>query len=144
MVVVFLLVVSSGHGEWPSVEAEVTRTEIKSYRTGGPPEWALFVDFSYEVGGKRYDGVPVRVFSNPVREETGAHEKLWPRGKTFPIYHHPDKPESTSLSQDGGREAMAVIAALFTPIVLFLGGLAVFVVRQSLKKGDSRPGKSEK
>ncbi len=134
MIAVFLTLTSIGHDEWTAVDAKVLRTEIKSYRSGGPPEWALFVNLSYTAAGKRYDDSVLRVYSHEEWDATKAEQRKWPPGRIFAIYHHPDRHSETSLARDGGREATAVVVALFTPLAIFFCTLIVIVVRRRSRR----------
>ena len=134
MIAVFVTIISLGPDAWTEIDAKVLKTEIKIFRSGGPPTWDLYVTAGYDVAGERYENT-LRVFSDQKRGVTEAEQGKWPPGRTFTIYHHPDTPGVASLVQDGGREALAATAAILTPLVIFFGVLIAIVVRRRARSG---------
>lgn len=128
MVTVFVLVLELAEGDWRPVEAEVQATRIKSSRPG-TLAWALMVDFSYTVAGKNYDKQGFDVFRDAEWEVTRAQQLEWPKGKKFEVYYSSDAPGAVSLARDGGREALAVMASILTPLAMAFFGLIFFLVR---------------
>ena len=133
MFVVFAVMVSLGPDEWVAVEAKVLGTSIISQQYGGPPEWALIANFSYRAANNDYAENSHEIFSSPDWEEVKAQQKKWPPGRTMTVYHHPDNPGLTSPVLDGGRETRAVLAAMMTPVVIFLFVLLTYLVRKRLQ-----------
>ncbi len=121
--IVALMLVAAGAvdyffpADWRPVEATVTRTRIKEFRNG-TLEWALFVDARYEVGERAYEGRDIRMYSNPEIELTEAEQRDWPPGRTVALFYDAANPANVSRWTDGGRQGVAVVAALMVPVGL--------------------------
>lgn len=130
MLVVFVIVISTGHKEWVAVDAQVVATEIEPQRDGGPPEWALIARVSYSVNDTVYSQGTHDLFSDEEWDVVSKEQQQWPLGTHLTVFHHPENPASSSLARDGGRQAMAVVAALMTPMVLVVFTLLIFFLRK--------------
>lgn len=130
MIVVAGLVVSRVPAQWLAVESTVKNTAIETRSDGGPPFWALIVEFEYFIADRTYAGEGLRVYSNDDWDMVEAEQKKWPAGKTFATYSNPQDFESVSLYEDGGREGPAVAAALLTPAFVILAMIFVYKRRQ--------------
>jgi hypothetical protein len=124
------LVIRFYPNEWRQVEARVVATKIESFRTGGP-KWALLVDLAYVVSGEPMQAKGIRITQDIDRAVMIALQDKWPTGRTLQIYYDANNPSHASLSADGGREAMAVVAILLTPIVVGLVLFVALVIRRS-------------
>lgn len=114
--------------DWRSTEATVaaTRTEYVGSRT---PEWVLRVDATYDVARRAYTA-STDVFRNPERTVTEAEGSNWPVGRKFTLYFNANNPQSASITSDGGRQAVTVLAVILTPLVVILAGWIVVMVRR--------------
>lgn len=133
--VVALMLVAAGiadqllPSDWRPVEATVTATRIEEFRNGGL-EWALFVDARYEVDGRSHEGRDIRMYSNPAIELTEAEQRDWPPGRKVELYYDAANPRNVSRWPDGGRQGIAVVAALMVPAGLAFAFLIYAVFRR--------------
>lgn len=116
-------------GDWQPVSATVTASRIEEVRDG-TLDWAVVVDVRYEVAGVVHEGRGLRMFTDPAWEKASAAVGDWPVGRTVTVYYDAGDPAEVSRWADGGREALAVLAALMVPV---LGALGFFVV--ALRRG---------
>lgn len=122
--------------DWRPVEATVGASRIQSVRYG-TLEWALRVDTTYEVAGRRYETTK-DALRNKDRAVVEAEAGNWPAGRTMPFYYDAANPGSTSLVADGGRGATVATAMLLTPLAVFLVGFVVFLLRGRLSRHKAR------
>lgn len=130
MIASFVLVLSLLDGDWKPVEAKVLSAEIVSTRSGSLT-WSILVDAAYEVDGARYERQRLDVFHDVEYDVSEARLADWSEGKRFTLYVDPADPQSSSLAADGGREALAVVAAMLTPMLIALVTFIVLIARRA-------------
>lgn len=128
MLIVALIVSNVYPDDWRPVEATVQASHIQRTRPG-TPQWSLMVVSTYDVSSRRYETTK-DVFRNPDLSVTEAEASQWPPGRTLTLYFNANNPESVSLDPDGGREATTVAAVILTPLVVFIVGFIVLLVRR--------------
>lgn len=138
MFVVFTAVQQIGRATWVPTDAVVTNTTVDFYNSGGPPDWSLLIDYSYAVGDAQYVEKRLRVFSHEEESTVITQQHEWPVGNFFSIYYREDKPYISSMQADGGREVVAVLASLYTPLlVAFLALLRILFKRRKQRSSIS-------
>ena len=115
--------------DWRSVDATVTAARIEEVRPG-TVQWAVLVDVRYAVDGRNYEGHGIDMARNAERAVTEAALADWPVGRTVRLYYDAAAPERVSRWADGGRQAMAVVAAMMVPVLLALGFFVGALVRR--------------
>lgn len=129
MMTVFIFVLELANKDWKSVDAIVQSTNIKSIRPG-TLAWGLIVNFTYEVDGRQYNHTGLNVFHDTDWNVTNKEQQNWPEGRTFTLYYNPQNPASISLASDGGAQRMAVLAAIFSPMIMVIIGFVILLVRR--------------
>lgn len=115
--------------DWRAVDATVTAARIEQVRPG-TVQWAVLVDVRYSVDGRDYEGHGIDMARNAERAVTEAALADWPAGRTVRLYYDAAVPERVSRWADGGRQALAVLAALMVPVLLALGFFVAALVRR--------------
>ncbi|HRN84548.1 MAG TPA: DUF3592 domain-containing protein [Hyphomicrobium sp.] len=128
MLLVGLAVNALYPADWRETEATVQSAEVAD-GGGRSPEAVVRVRASYEVSGRPHEASVV-VFRDRHRSAAAAEADNWRAGRTLTLYVNQANPGSVSLSADGGRQAMTVVAVLATPLVAFIVGLAAVVMRR--------------
>lgn len=130
MIAVYLLVLGLFGGDWRAVSAEARSARIELTRPG-TLAWSILVDYSYEFDGVRYEKQELDVYRNDERAVTEARFGEWSDGAQFTLYVDAEDPSRSALAADGGAQAMAVFAAILTPLALTVITLIVYVARRA-------------
>ncbi len=77
--------------QWPSVQGVVTHSEVTSHTSDGKRMYSADVLYSYEVGGKSYEGSTIRFGgNNSSSSSSDAHETVakYPVQREVPVYYN--------------------------------------------------------
>ena len=118
--------------DWRPTEATVIAATVAD-GGGRSPNSVVRVRARYDVSGHPYEA-PFNVFRHNKRPPAEVELANWPAGRTFTVYFNQSNPASASLSADGGRQAMTVLAVLMTPLIAFFVGLTIVVMRRRRKR----------
>jgi hypothetical protein len=115
--------------DWIRSEARIEQTTIKHTRPG-TPAWSLIAEISYQLKNQSYTHKGLEIFRDKARQITKAEQANWPEGKVIIIYINPDNPNSVSLASDGDRQALAILAAILTPMAMIILGLIFLLIKR--------------
>lgn len=85
---------------WLSVEGEVIRSEINSYRNSeGKEMYSPDVAYIYQLNGKDYSGSKISDLSYSTSSEGEVRKKLakYAKGSTVAVYYDPEDPYNSTL-----------------------------------------------
>lgn len=127
-------------------EAFVERGERRDHRqrsgttTGRTKSTAIAVTFTvmlrydYAVGGKPFSGT-APCLEQPEDDETYAQAaaiiEKFPAGQSMPVYHHPDQPERSRLTEREPRREV-VFDLIFAGLFTLIGAAGLFFGRRIL------------
>jgi uncharacterized protein (DUF1330 family) len=117
---------------WPSVQGEVTSSEVKKTRRrepGGDPDdkhksWTTYsaqVKYAYEVGGKRFESYRIAFDTTEGRSEARKIVARFPKGAVVDVFYDSDEPGESVLVRGGS----ALNSLTLNGIAVILAGIVV-------------------
>ncbi|MBN2763381.1 MAG: DUF3592 domain-containing protein [Bacteroidales bacterium] len=117
--------------KWPTVSGEITRSEVKVWRSDGKTHYQPDIAYAYSIDGKNYNSSKITVGDPPLDNNVTPAKRLqaeYPVGKEVVVYYDPELPESSALKP--GNKAGDYLLAGFAAIFFFVG---IFALYQGLK-----------
>jgi hypothetical protein len=109
---------------WPSVQGQVTSSEVERSTDSEGTSYLPQVDYAYTVNDVRYSGERVNFGQNSYSSRRGAEEVVarYPAGQTVAVYYDPVEPESAVLEPgvSSGSYIVLSIGGCFVLISLIL------------------------
>lgn len=122
---------------WPTVEATLLRSEVKStwhsgQRGGGHYSYSPYVAYSYEVDGRRFEGDRYAFLNHSSGKSSVARERLapYPVGSRVQVHVDPDDPSKSVLAPEESRSEVGAprVLAIGFPSIFVLVGLFLFLL----------------
>ena len=111
---------------WPTVIGEVTDSDVEFFRGRGSVLYTPRIRYSYQVGGRAYDGNRV-VFGYPdYHTRRGADSVIaaYPVGGTVRVHYDPSDPGSAVLRPGVGIRTWIAAGFMGALLLLVFGALA--------------------
>jgi hypothetical protein len=119
---------------WPSVQGQVTSSEVERSTSEGDTSYLPQVDYAYTVNDVSYRGDRITFGQNSYGSRRGAEEVVarYPVGQTVAVYYDPVEPDSAVLEPgvSSGSYIVISIGAVFVLISLVLAPIMVLAGRR--------------
>ena len=121
------LQIASESKGWPTVEGLITLSEVRANRkANGLPGYRYVLGYTYQVGGREYEGNMLRGGVLPYSTQAWAERRIvrYPRGARVQVHYSPRDADLSVLEPGWSLECLYPVCTLATVVVAGLTAVA--------------------
>lgn len=118
--------------DWPTVQGQITKSQIGKKRDDGSTYYFPEVSFKYAVDGKNYNGSKVRTIQTNTTSSRGVKKTIgrYPVNSPVTVHYDPELPD-VSVLEPGVHGIENFVLKHFPTVFMFAGALILISVARS-------------